>query len=55
MNLILGTEVYQGEGPSVKMAKQIAAVQVLFRNSYSIVLTLLFVAGLERNQISISH
>ena len=54
MNLILGTEVYQGEGPSVKMAKQIAAVQVLFRNSYAIVLTL-FVAGLERNQISISH
>ena len=34
VNLILGTETYQGEGPTVKMAKQIAAVQALKETKY---------------------
>jgi len=34
VNLILGTETYQGQGPSVKMAKQIAAVQALKETKY---------------------
>jgi len=34
VNLILGTEIYQGQGPSVKMAKQIAAVQALKETKY---------------------
>jgi len=34
VNLFLGTEVYQGEGPSIKIAKQIAAVQALTQTKY---------------------
>lgn len=34
VNLILGTEVYQGQGQSIKIAKQVAAVQALAQTKY---------------------
>lgn len=34
VNLLLGTETYQGQGPSVKIAKQIAAVQAMRDTRY---------------------
>jgi len=34
VNLILGNETYQGQGPSIKIAKQVAAVQALAQTKF---------------------
>merc|ERR1719228_2321605 len=34
VNLLIGTEMYQGQGPSIKVAKQVAAVQALAQTKY---------------------